>query len=211
MSIHNYTSALKSTQPKFVIYLTLLYSLAHYCWRSKCFYLYRIQMYARYIERCAWKWYFDIFCCWMKYANLPMWYKYKTNSIWMCVWQAVSIKRHTLKVIKLYTFCLEKKYEIRTIKNKRRLQYLVKSGEVNIEKHEICKIGTKIRDAGDGWAWVTKFWETFEVLREYLYLYKIESWNFVTDVCIVQQCEALRIIYLRIQDDMESNMGWLDH
>ena len=93
MSIHNYTSALKSTQPKFVIYLTLLYSLAHYCWRSKCFYLYRIQMYARHIERCAGKWYFDIFCCWMKYANLPMWYKYKTNSIWMCVWQAVSIKK----------------------------------------------------------------------------------------------------------------------
>ena len=41
----------------------------------------------------------------------------------------------------------------------------------------------------------------------YLYLYKIESRIFVKGVHIVRECEALHIICLRIQHDMESNMG----
>ena len=40
-----------------------------------------------------------------------------------------------------------------------------------------------------------------------LYLYKIESQNFEMGVRIVRECEALHIICLRIQHDMESNMG----
>ena len=45
----------------------------------------------------------------------------------------------------------------------------------------------------------------------YLYLYKIESLNLGGGVLIVQKCEALHMICLRIQHGMESNMGYLDH
>ena len=51
-------------------------------------------------------------------------------------------------------------------------------------------------------------WKNFHIN---LYLYKIESLNLGGGVLIVQKCEALHMICLRIQHGMESNMGYLDH
>ena len=42
---------------------------------------------------------------------------------------------------------------------------------------------------------------------EYLYLYKIESLNFDTNVLIERKCEALHMTCLRIQHEVESDMG----
>jgi len=42
---------------------------------------------------------------------------------------------------------------------------------------------------------------------EYTSIYKIESLNLGGGVLIVRKCEALLIICLRIQHEMESNMG----
>ena len=41
----------------------------------------------------------------------------------------------------------------------------------------------------------------------YLYLYKIESLNFDTNVLIERKCEALHMTCLRIQHEVESDMG----
>ena len=43
--------------------------------------------------------------------------------------------------------------------------------------------------------------------RTYLYLYKIESLNFDTNVLIERKCEALHMTCLRIQHEVESDMG----
>ena len=61
-----------------------------------------------------------------------------------------------------------------------------------------------------------KFLGTFRLgiglcIMIHLYLYKIESLNLGGGVLIVQKCEALNIICLRIQHGMKCNMGYLDH
>ena len=51
-------------------------------------------------------------------------------------------------------------------------------------------------------------YETFNSIQvRNLYLYKIESRIFVTGVRIERQCEALHMICLWIQHEVESDMG----